>query len=278
MLLTPRYDGPPVIRIEGPVGDPSVALLRQRRRLAEALATLDDEQWAAPSRCEGWTVRDVIAHLVGANQYWAVSMAAGLAGEPTRYLTAFDPVATPAAMVDGMQALTPAEVLGQFVESTDSMASAIDGIDEEAWETTAESPPGHVALHVVARHALWDSWTHERDVLLPLGMAPDEEPDEVVPCLEYAAAIGPALLATQGSTRTGALVLDASDPDVRVVVEAGETVTVRRGDPPRGAVALQGPAVELIEALTFRIPLDQDVPAHDQWLLGGLAEVFDRTA
>ena len=97
-------------------------------------------------------------------------------------------------------------------------------------------------------------------------------------CLEYAAAISPALLATQGSTRTGALVVEASDPDVRIVVEAGETVTVHQGNPPADAVRLEGPAVDLVEALTFRIPLDQEVPAHDRWLLGGLAEAFDRTA
>lgn len=35
----------------------------QRRRTADLLATLTDGEWTCPSLCEGWTVRDVAAHL-----------------------------------------------------------------------------------------------------------------------------------------------------------------------------------------------------------------------
>lgn len=31
---------------------------------ADMFAGLDDEQWRTPSLCEGWTVREVAAHLV----------------------------------------------------------------------------------------------------------------------------------------------------------------------------------------------------------------------
>lgn len=36
----------------------------ERRRLADDLATLTEEQWRAPSLCPGWNVHDVLAHLV----------------------------------------------------------------------------------------------------------------------------------------------------------------------------------------------------------------------
>lgn len=36
----------------------------ERRRLADELESLTDEQWATPSLCPGWRVRDVVAHLV----------------------------------------------------------------------------------------------------------------------------------------------------------------------------------------------------------------------
>lgn len=36
----------------------------ERRDLADLLQTLTPEQWAAPSLCTGWTVRDVVAHLL----------------------------------------------------------------------------------------------------------------------------------------------------------------------------------------------------------------------
>ena len=64
MRLTPRYDDPTFLQLDLPMGDPAVPMLRQRRRLASLLGGLDDEQWAAASRCEGWSVQDVVAHLV----------------------------------------------------------------------------------------------------------------------------------------------------------------------------------------------------------------------
>ena len=39
------------------------AIDSQRGRVAEMLETLTDEQWEHPSLCDGWTVRDVGAHL-----------------------------------------------------------------------------------------------------------------------------------------------------------------------------------------------------------------------
>jgi uncharacterized protein (TIGR03083 family) len=36
----------------------------ERRDLADLLDTLSPEQWATRSLCEGWTVRDVVAHLI----------------------------------------------------------------------------------------------------------------------------------------------------------------------------------------------------------------------
>lgn len=36
----------------------------QRRALAATLADLDQDDWATPSLCEGWTVREVAAHVI----------------------------------------------------------------------------------------------------------------------------------------------------------------------------------------------------------------------
>ena len=37
--------------------------------LADALAALSEEQWDTPSLCEGWRVREVIAHMTMAARY-----------------------------------------------------------------------------------------------------------------------------------------------------------------------------------------------------------------
>ena len=172
MILTPRYEGEAVLRFTGAIGDPSVPLLRQRRRFGDFLSNLDDAQWLAASRCERWSVRDVVAHLVGTDQFWVLSVTAALAGAPTRFLDGFDPAVTPAALVDGMQDMAAAEVLASYLEGIETLAATITGLDEDQWSRPAEAPPGHVPLHVMARHALWDAWIHERDVVLPLGRGP----------------------------------------------------------------------------------------------------------
>lgn len=276
MEITPRYDGPCVLEFEVAAGDVSVPLLRQRRRLGDFLATLDPDQWAAASRCDGWSVQDVVAHLVGTNQYWGLSIREGLNGQPTRYLAGFDPVATPAQMVDGLRALSPAEILDQYRASVEQLAGVLVGLDDAQWEVVAEAPPGHIAIRAVALHALWDAWTHERDVCLPLGVTPPVEADEVAGCLYYCAAIGPTLAATQGSAREGTLEVTATAPEVSFVVRAGSTVRVTDGPAPSGAARLDGDAVTLVEGLTFRSPLDHRVDGDQAWLLGGLDRVFDR--
>jgi uncharacterized protein (TIGR03083 family) len=276
MLLTPRYDDPAFFRIETQPRDPALPLLRQRRRLASLLGGLDDEQWAAASRCEGWSVRDVIAHLVSTNQFWAFSIGAALGGEPTRFLASFDAVATPVELVEALRSQPPAEVLDAFVATNEAIADAIARLDDGGWSTLAEAPPGHVAIRAVALHALWDAWVHERDVVIPLGLTPVDEPDELAGCLTYVAALSPAFAVAGGSTRRGAIAVEATHPEVRFVVDVGESVVVRAGEAPAGALRLTGSAVELIEALSFRAPLPCPVADEHRWLLDGLAEVFDR--
>jgi uncharacterized protein (TIGR03083 family) len=276
MQLTPRYTSEALVTIAGQVDDPAVPLLRQRRRLGDVLRGLDDEQWATPSRCDAWTVHGVIAHLVGTNGFWALAMQAALDGEPTRYLGTFDPVATPLAMVDGMKQLTPAEVLAQYDGSVDAMAAVVTGLDRARWAVLGEAPPGHVSLEAVALHALWDAWIHERDCLLPLGLAQVEEPDEILGSLRYAAALGPAFSRANGDGREGQLAVVATDPDASFVVDIGaSTVVVADGAAPEGVPVLRGTAIGLLEALAFRLPFDEELPEEHRWLVGGLDTVFD---
>ena len=276
MQITPRYDGPPVVRIEG-VG-PEVADLgvAQRRRLGEALARFDESEWATPSRCEGWSNRDVVSHLATTNAFWAYSLGQGLAGEPTRFLVGFDPVASPADLVDADRHRSAAEVLEQYETSGAALAAVMEGADEAAWARPAEAPPGHLAATAVAAHALWDAWVHERDVLLPLGIAPPEVDVEVLTCLRYGVALGPGFQAASGRARTGSVAVHAHDPALRLCVTLGETVVVDEGDPPPGTPMLAGAAVELLEAFSLRTPFPAAAPPAALAALGGLDEVFDQ--
>jgi uncharacterized protein (TIGR03083 family) len=274
MKLAPRYDGPPILVIDGEPDCQLTPFTRQRLRFEELLSGLTPEQWNEPSRCDGWSVRDVIAHLLTVNQFWNASVVAGVAGEPTRILRGFDPAATPPAMVSTMSALSSREVLDGFVDTNATLLDTLSRLTRDEWSMMAESPAGLVPIRLLVQHGIWDSWVHERDVALPLGLQPVVEPDEVVSCLQYAAAVSPAL--GIGLDRSGAAVLavDATDPPVRFVLEVSDCVVLRDGsidDRP----CLRGDAVELTEALSLRVPLDAAAPMEWRQALGGIEAAFD---
>jgi uncharacterized protein (TIGR03083 family) len=277
MLASPRYEGPAIISMTGEPGDQLAPLVRQRRRFQATLENLAPHDWSVESRCDGWSVRDVVAHLVGVNIFWQASVQAGLSGAPTRVLVGFDPAVTPALMVASMQELAPEDVLERFVASNDGFLGVFDDLDDQGWSVPAESPVGHVPIRVLAHHALWDSWVHERDIALPLGLHPLVESDEVRPCLRYVSALGPAFALTTGRTFADAFAVEARDPAESFVLDIGPSVAVRDGDA-RGfpdEVCLRGDAVGLVEALSVRCPLPSSAPTQWRELLGGLARAFD---
>ncbi len=249
-------------------------MLRQRSRLAAVLVGLSDEEWAAPSRCRGWSVQDVIEHLVGVNRYWAHSVTEGLKGTPTRLLTDFDPVSVPASMVDAARGRPPSATLDAFTSTNDRLTELWSSLDEAEWSTVAEAPPGHLALRAVAVHALWDSWIHERDVLLPLSRVQPVEADEVELTLAYAAAIGPAFRVTAtAEARSGTLAVIAHHPEITLHVDQGEVVRVRRGLLASSAPTVEGDAVRLAEGFSRRGPHAGDHrrgPLADRGTGGGL--------
>jgi hypothetical protein len=74
---------------------------------------------------------------------------------------------------------------------------------------------------------------------------------------------------------SGALVIEATDPDLRIVVDVGPVVTVYDDPAVVGDVVLRGDAVDLLETLSVRKPLGGQVPEEYRWLLAGLADVFE---
>jgi uncharacterized protein (TIGR03083 family) len=62
--------------------DPYDLLDQEAARLERFYSSLDEARWEAPSRCSGWSVRDVLAHLLSAEEYHH----AGLEGTVDKFL------------------------------------------------------------------------------------------------------------------------------------------------------------------------------------------------
>lgn len=276
MKISPRYGTDPAVRLEVAPDAVRAPLMRQRQRLAGLLARLDESHWSAASRCEDWSVQDVVAHLINTDQFWAYSIACGLAGEPSRVLADFDPQASPASLVASVRGTVPEETLRGFVEASEGLCSAVDNLSDADWSLLAETPVGHVAITAMAHHALWDGWVHERDILEPLGLGPVDEADEIEASLRYAVALSPAFALQTPGCPEGSVAVVATDLDLTI------TATLRHGhvrvchtDPPSDALVLAGAAVELLDALSVRAPLTHQIAPEHEWLVSGMRAVFE---
>jgi uncharacterized protein (TIGR03083 family) len=126
MKISPRYDAAPLVTMDGAPDTVAVPFLRQRRRFAEVLSSLTPEQWGMPSRCDGWRVQDVAAHLASVDRFWDMAIRSGVEGNPTRFLADFDPKATPATMVDAVRAAAPSETLASFLDASGKLCATVE--------------------------------------------------------------------------------------------------------------------------------------------------------
>ena len=264
------YDEAVAVEVDESFGSIVEPWVRHRRRFDERLAELSDEQWRAMSRCEGWDAQDVINHLISADGFWVLSLRSGVAGAPTSYLVDFDPTATPAALVAPMRALERSDVVEQFHKSTETFIETVDGLDDDAWSMLAESPFGHLPVRFVLAHAFWDSWLHERDIFVPLGIDVPVVPDELLLATWYSLLFGtvqggllddPAPVG-EGPSEPFEVTLafeDLSDTPLHVAVDQG--VRIHRVDD--GALPA-GTAVDLCEVYTGRRgdPTATALPPH----------------
>jgi uncharacterized protein (TIGR03083 family) len=141
-----------------------------RARFLEELRGLDVADWDHATRCEDWSVRDVIGHLVVVDGYWPLPLtAAREAAPPTTILRGFDPAHAPSDPQTGAPVV---ELLDRHAAHLDALVAVIDTFDDEVWDRRCESPLGHVPARLILAHAYWDSWLHEYDIFVPLGDAP----------------------------------------------------------------------------------------------------------
>ena len=104
----------------------------ERDRFTQELAGLDDAAWQAPSLCEGWTVRDVCAHLLMPYELGLGSFLVGL----VRARFNFDKLADRWARTDQR---TGAELTRSLAKTT-AAGFAVPGAGELA-------PLAHLAIH-----------------------------------------------------------------------------------------------------------------------------------
>jgi uncharacterized protein (TIGR03083 family) len=80
-------------------------------RLLKLGGSLDPDDWNEPSRCEGWTIGDVFAHLCGDFERWARWLGAALSGDLTQPFALEQLAADNAALLEQYAGVDPPHLL-----------------------------------------------------------------------------------------------------------------------------------------------------------------------
>ena len=138
----------------------------QRQRFVSILQGFGPGDWAAPTRCADWSAHDVVRHLCDATAFAA---AAG-ADDRTLDMTAgFDPRITPREYLAASAGESTATTLGRLMALTSELLACARGRLAGGSRFDVYVPYGPMDWTVLLLHLFWDSWIHERDVLLARG-------------------------------------------------------------------------------------------------------------
>jgi uncharacterized protein (TIGR03083 family) len=136
--------------------------------LLEATEGLTDGEWATPTACPGWDVKDNLSHLIGIER--------GLDGEqpPTVALRATEHLRNPIGeanelWVEARRALPGDEVRAEFAAVTARRLARLRAMSDEDFAEVGWSPVGQVPRSVFMEVRIMDSWIHEQDIRVALG-------------------------------------------------------------------------------------------------------------
>ncbi|WP_232376222.1 maleylpyruvate isomerase family mycothiol-dependent enzyme [Amycolatopsis aidingensis] len=213
---------------------------------AELLAELSPAEWAIPSGLPGWTVHDVVAHVLGTESM--------LSGEQTPEAD-IDVAELPHVHNDmgvanerwvrALRELSPEQMRGRFNEVIAARRAALAAMSQEDFDAPSWTPAGPGTYASLMRIRVFDSWMHEQDIRFAVGRPGHEGGD----CAELAFdqierglgfVIGKKAAAPQGATVT----LSLTGPvrrDVHVRVDERAAVVDTLPGPATSVLTLPSP-------------------------------------
>jgi len=154
----------------------------ERRALAADLAELTPEQWATPSLCGGWSVHDVLAHMVATAKE-----------TPPRFLVGM--------LTSGfrLSRMTEKRIAEERAGGPAATLAAFRGV-----ETATSAPPGPKLSW------LGEALVHAEDIRRPLGIAHDYPLASVTQVTDFYASSNVLI---GGKSRVAGVTLQATDTD-----------------------------------------------------------------
>ena len=155
------------------------------------LRGLSDEEWETPSRCAGWRVADVAAHVVGQLTDVTNFRLEGL-GSPE----------VTQRQVEERHGKSPGILADELQGAAETAGALVAAFDDDAWN--AEGPQGNGTTLGFGIESLWfDTFLHADDIRAALDQ-PTVTGDGVLPSVSHIAQVltnqgwGPATLKLEG--------------------------------------------------------------------------------
>jgi uncharacterized protein (TIGR03083 family) len=242
----------------------------QRRQFLAVLQGFGPDDWATPTRCADWSAHDVLRHLCDGN---VKAVAMGPDDRTLDITVGFDPRITPRQWLTASAGESPAATLSRFVATTEERFTRDRARLARKRKFNVRLPYGPMDWTVFLLHCFWDSWLHERDVLLARGTEHPTDDDATFYATAYGLFIAAAVASMFGDPVQQKLALGGDGGGVFDLDRHGAvTLTATR------ATTAGPPATQVTDALAGRAPTGAvlgDLPASSRAALSHLADFFN---
>jgi uncharacterized protein (TIGR03083 family) len=146
------------------MSEPVIELLeRSWASIATLLRDLDDGDWDRPTELPGWSVRDVVSHMIGTERM--------LLGDPAPDAPSDvgDHVRNPIgefneAWVAARRSAPGAQVRDEFEQVTARRLEELRALPTEGWDEVGFTPEGQGPYRRFMEIRVFDCWEHEQDI------------------------------------------------------------------------------------------------------------------
>ncbi|MGH9184794.1 MAG: maleylpyruvate isomerase family mycothiol-dependent enzyme [Acidimicrobiales bacterium] len=188
------------------------ALAAEHADLSRLLATLDEPGWDRPSRCDGWTVSDVVLHLAQTDEL-AIASATGRFNEALHELARG--LGSASSVDDGADLMVSRErgrpgpaVRDRWQAGATALCEALSACEPSQRVTWVA---GELSARTLATTRLAETWIHAGDVAAAFGQTP-EPTDRLWHIARLAWRTLPYAFARSGRELTGPVAFELRSP------------------------------------------------------------------
>jgi uncharacterized protein (TIGR03083 family) len=213
--------------------DPHDLMDQEAARLEAGFSRLDEAEWARPSRCEGWSARDVLAHLMASEEYHQACLDGTVQDVFAKYaeLGIADLHQFNQAGVRALDGVPNDRLIAQWAQSNADTRRRF----RERGDGVIDSSVGDYPARLQAFHLTLELSTHGDDAFLP------------VPASEAAAR-------RAWRARVSRFALAESKPEVAVTELGSGGYRVEGPD----STSVEVSEADFVEGVAGRLPADDD--------------------